>query len=166
MGSGGFHRQAGGAGPATSRASHPLPRRIRPECKPACAADALGARQAACGRCGASGRQRPRRAAQPRGEAPCDELGATAQAGLFHRRHRLRPLRWHRADRRQHRGTHRHPRHPRPLREARRAGRSALQARSARAASASRVTICRLHSRRRNRNPSRCGHDPQGGARP
>jgi hypothetical protein len=28
------------------------------------------------------------------------------------------------------------------------------------------VTICRLHSRRRNRNPSRCGHDPQGGARP
>lgn len=105
-------------------------------------------------------------AAQPRGEAPCDELGATAQAGLFHRRHRLRPLRWHRADRRQHRGTHRHPRHPRPLREARRAGRSALQARSARAASASRVTICRLHSRRRNRNPSRCGHDPQGGARP
>ena|GEM_PF-6012248 len=45
-------------------------------------------------------------------------------------------------------------------------GRSALQARSARTASASRVTICRLHSRRRNRNPSRCGHDPQGGARP
>ncbi|WP_235583778.1 hypothetical protein, partial [Pseudomonas aeruginosa] len=42
----------------------------------------------------------------------------------------------------------------------------ALQARSARTASASRVTICRLHSRRRNRNPSRCGHDPQGGARP
>lgn len=37
---------------------------------------------------------------------------------------------------------------------------------AARAASASRVTICRLHSRRRNRNPSRCGHDPQGGARP
>ena len=28
------------------------------------------------------------------------------------------------------------------------------------------MTICRLHSRRRNRNPSRCGHDPQGGARP
>ncbi|AWO33616.1 hypothetical protein DLJ64_27910 (plasmid) [Escherichia coli] len=25
------------------------------------------------------------------------------------------------------------------------------------------MTICRLHSRRRNRNPSRCGHDPQGG---
>nr|WP_238157919.1 transposase [Klebsiella pneumoniae] len=55
---------------------------VFPECKPACAADALGARQAACGRCGASGRQRPRRAAQPRAEAPCDELGATAQAGL------------------------------------------------------------------------------------
>ncbi len=33
------------------------------------------------------------------------------------------------------------------------ARKSALQARSARAASASRVTICRLHSRRRNRNP-------------
>nr|QIS36599.1 hypothetical protein [Klebsiella pneumoniae] len=28
------------------------------------------------------------------------------------------------------------------------------------------MTICRLHSRRRNRNPIRCGHDPQGGARP
>ena len=33
---------------------------------------------------------------------------------------------------------------------------------AARTASASRVTICRLHSRRRNRNPSRCGHDPAG----
>ncbi len=75
MGCGGLHRQAGGTGPAATRASHPLPRRIRPECKPARAADALGARQAACGRCGASGRQRPRRAAQPRAEAPCDELG-------------------------------------------------------------------------------------------
>ncbi|EOI1407956.1 hypothetical protein ACMGOI_006390, partial [Pseudomonas aeruginosa] len=115
-----------------TRASHPLPRRIRPECKPARAGDAIGARQAACERCSAGGRKRPRRAAQPRAEAPCDELGATAQAGLFHRHHHLRPLRRRGADRRQHRGTHRHPRHPRPLREARRAGASALPARSAR----------------------------------
>nr|WP_309544279.1 transposase [Micrococcus luteus] len=35
--------------------------------------------------------QAPRRAAQPRAEAPCDELGATAQAGLFHRHHHLPP---------------------------------------------------------------------------
>ena len=126
-----------------------------------CAADAHGARQAACGRCGASGRQRPRRAAQPRAEAPCDELGATAQAGLFHRHHHLRPLRRRGTDRRQHRGTHRHPRHPRPLREARRAGASALPARSARAA-AGRVTRCRPHSRQPSQSPIRCGHDPAG----
>ena len=43
---------------------------------------------------------------------------------------------------------------------------SALQASSSRTASASRVTICRLCSRRRNRNLRRCGYDPQGGARP
>ncbi len=67
MGCGGLHRQAGGTGPATSRASHPLPRRIRPECKPACAARRpRGRGGSGRGRCGASGRQRPRRAAQPR----------------------------------------------------------------------------------------------------
>lgn len=161
MGCGGLHRQAGGTGPAATRASHPLPRRIRPERESARAGDAIGARQAACGRCGASGRKRPRRAAQPRAEAPCDELGATAQAGLFHRRHHLRPLRRRGTDRRQHRGTHRHPRHPRPLREARRAGASALPARSARPA-AGRVTRCRPLNRKRKQNPIRCGHDPAG----
>ncbi len=161
MGCGGLHRQAGGTGPAATRASHPLPRRIRPECKPARAADALGARQAACGRCGASGRQRPRRAAQPRAEAPCDELGATAQAGLFHRHHHLRPLRRRGADRRQHRRPQGHSRHPRPLRETRRAGASALPARSARPA-ARRVMRRRPHSRQPSQSPIRCGHDPAG----
>ena len=77
-------------------------------------------------------------------------MGATPQAGVFHRRHHLRPLRRRGADRRQHRGTHRHPRHPRPLRETRRAGRSALPALSARTACGGCVTICRPRDRGRN----------------
>lgn len=47
MGSGGFHRQAGGAGPATARPPDPLPRGVCPERRPARTVDAIGARQAA-----------------------------------------------------------------------------------------------------------------------
>ncbi len=108
-----------------------------------------------------AGDARPRRAAQPRAEAPCDELGATAQAGLFHRHHHLRPLRRRGADRRQHRRPQGHSRHPRPLRETRRAGASALPARSARPA-ARRVMRRRPHSRQPSQSPIRCGHDPAG----
>ena len=41
MGCGGLHRQAGGTGPAATRASHPLPRRIRPERESARASEHL-----------------------------------------------------------------------------------------------------------------------------
>ena len=44
--------------------------------------DAVGAWQAACDQCSAGGRQRQRRAAQPRAEAPCDESGATPRDSL------------------------------------------------------------------------------------
>ena len=53
MGCGGLHRQAGGAGAATPRASHPVSRHLCPERCPARAVDAIGARQAACDRCSA-----------------------------------------------------------------------------------------------------------------
>ena len=78
-----YHRQAGGAGAAATRASDPVPRRIRPQRKPARAVDAVQTREAACDRCRASRGQRHRRAAQARGEAPRDDLGATPQTRVY-----------------------------------------------------------------------------------
>ncbi len=51
MGCGGLHRETGSAGPAATRPPDPIPRRIRPERRPARAADAVGAGKAACDRC-------------------------------------------------------------------------------------------------------------------
>ncbi len=66
--------------------------------------------------------------------APRDDVGATPQARVWHRRDHLRPLRRCGTDRGQHRRTRSHPRHPRPLRDTWRDGGSALPAASARSA--------------------------------
>ena len=88
-------------------------------------------------------------------KAPRDDLGATPQARVWHRRDHLHLLQRHGADNRQHRGAHSHPANPRPLRKTRRAGASALPAGSARTARCGRVTPRRPHSPRRDRNPPR-----------
>ncbi len=150
---------AGGTGPATSRASHPLPRRIRPECKPACAADALGRGKRPAGDAApvdVSAHDEPRSPEQKRRAMSW----ANGSSGSFHRHHHLRPLRRRGTDRRQHRGTHRHPRHPRPLQK-----HGALEQAHYRPAAPpcrGRVTRCRPLNRKRKQNPIRCGHDPAG----
>ena len=88
-------------------------------------------------------------------KAPRDDLGATPQARVWHRRDHLHLLQRHGADNRQHRGAHSHPANPRPLRKTRRAGASALPAGSARTARCGGVTPRRPHSPRRDRNPPR-----------
>ncbi|RRE67497.1 hypothetical protein EAO15_01285, partial [Klebsiella pneumoniae] len=151
MGCGGLHRQAGGTGPAATHLT-----RFHGVFAPNAnlrAADALGARQAACGRCG-SGRQRPRRAAQPRAKrramswaqrlkrvfsidiTTCAHCGGAVRIVAS-----IRPQ---------------YSRHPRPLRETRRAGASTTGPQRA----APRMR--RRPTQQPSQSPIRCGHDPAG----
>ncbi|MEX0634719.1 transposase (plasmid) [Serratia ureilytica] len=146
------------------RASHPLPRlfapnaNLRAQLTPSGAAGGLRAMRRQWTSAPTTSRAAPSRS------APCDELGATAQAGLFHRHHHLRPLRRRGADRRQHRRPQGHSRHPRPPRNTARwskriTGRSARPAR--------RVMRRRPHSAgSQARVRSDAATTPQGCARP
>ena len=104
---------------ATARAPHPVPRRLCAERELARTAHASGARQTAVVERSRGPTAQTCRHPHAGRAPPLDDLGATPQARVRHRRKHLHPLRRRDAHRRQRRTTRSDPRPPRPLRKAR-----------------------------------------------
>lgn len=169
MGCSGLHRQAAGAGPATPRASHPVPRRLdsgHPARHPSGQPSAVQTRSKRI--CAPDAGLRSRLTPSVRGRRPAVDAVPAEVNGPDEQRSlqaKSRAPSWAQrlkrvfdidvstcvyccgADRGQHRRTQRDSRHPRPLREARRAGGHASPSWAARPTGCGCVTSPRPWSR-------------------